>query len=278
MQTSEAIKIITASIINIYDEREAGNIARYLIEEKYGKQYVRENIILNDEQADQIKSIIERLRIHEPIQYIIGEAWFYGLKYKVNNDVLIPRPETEELVELIIKENNSGDNKILDIGSGSGCIAITLKKHLPASQIISIDISEQALQIAKLNATIHNTEIQFIKANILNANGMNLSEFTLIVSNPPYVDPAEKNTLQKNVLDFEPHLALFGNAGDPFIFYKKICAFAKTKLINNGKLYFEIPENRGAEIASILQKNNFIDISIKKDMQQKERIVSGVHK
>lgn len=278
MYGKEVINLISEKLSLIYDRREAANIARYIIEEKFGKDYYRENIEFNAEQLQQLKTIQERLLTHEPIQYILGEAWFYGLKFRVNNHVLIPRPETEELVDLILKEINGSTKSILDIGTGSGCIAISIKYNNPACMMTAIDISAEGLEVARNNAQLLNTSILFFDADIRNADSGKFGQYDIIVSNPPYVSPLEINTLQSNVVNYEPHLALFSNADDPFNFYTVICRFANTHLNKNGKIYFEIAENKGSEIRSILKKHNFTDIQIYKDMQGKERIATGILK
>lgn len=205
-----------------------------------------------------LDEIISRLNQGEPIDYILGYTYFYGLKIGVNSHTLIPRPETEELVELIINENISKDSmKILDIGTGSGCIALALKYNLPTSTITAIDVSQEAIEKAKENSKNLNLEIDFKLVNILDESQWNqLGEYDIIVSNPPYISVEEKKDMSDSVLDFEPHLALFVEQ-DPLIFYKKILEFAKTHLSKNGKVYFEtsqlnqLEEFKGYDIKKI---------------------------
>lgn len=275
MQSKEVIKYLSDNLEKLYDSREAANIAKYVIEEKFGKEFFRENLKLSQHQLAEIEAIKKRLLTYEPVQYILGEAWFYDLKMKVNRNVLIPRPETEELVDLIIKENKNTSKKILDIGTGSGCIAIAIKKYLPKSIVTSIDISDEALEVAKENAKLHQANIHFKEENILLENCLQSEKFDVIVSNPPYVAPQERVSLKQNVLNFEPHLALFGHENEALIFYRIICEFSNSHLIPGGKLYFEIPENKGQEITGILSKYNFSNIKIINDIQGKERIVTG---
>jgi release factor glutamine methyltransferase len=197
-------------------------------------------------ETDTFFKVLEDLKQHKPIQYILGETEFYGLPFKVNENVLIPRPETEELVDLILKchtaRKEKSQLKILDIGTGSGCIAISLAKNLPRAKVFALDVSKEALKMAKHNAELNNVEINFIEANILNGAGHSLldaeSNFDIIVSNPPYVRNLEKQEIQPNVLDNEPHLALFVEDNNPLIFYKSITDFAINYLKPEGELFF----------------------------------------
>jgi release factor glutamine methyltransferase len=223
-----------------------------------------------------IQPIIERLLKREPIQYIIGETEFYGCKIKVNPSVLIPRPETEELVDLIIKENQLiRDLSFLDICTGSGCIPIAIKKNL-SSNAFALDISTQALQMASINATLNEVEIEFNHCDILTENiPWTDMAFNFIVSNPPYVRENEKGFMERNVLDYEPHIALFVKDNDPLVFYKRIVELSIQRLKPNGKLYFEINEEFGQEVRELLQKYFFTDTKIVKDFFGKDRFVTG---
>ena len=203
---------------------------------------------------------------------ILGETEFYGLQFKVNEHTLIPRPETEELVEWILKEEFSS---ALDIGTGSGCIAITLAKNTNA-KITAIDISKEAIDVAKENTKNNKVEIDFMLQDILQAE--TLSKVDLIVSNPPYILNSEKQKMESNVLDFEPDLALFISDNNPLLFYKKIGVLAEKSLNCGGKLYFEINEKYGAEILEMLSKIGFVDIALKKDINDKDRMVKAIKK
>jgi len=269
------LKHIQDSISTIYDTREAANIANYVVVEKYGKLFLRENKQLTKDQYDDIEGIIRRLVHHEPVQYVLGKAWFYGLEFKVNNTVLIPRPETEELVDLLLKENSSKNLTVLDIGTGSGCIAITLKKNRPQWHVNACDISETALQTASDNAIRNGVSVNFFQYDIRQPVTTSSRIYDLIVSNPPYIDPSLSHTLDKNVVAFEPHLALFSPKYDPFFFYKMIVRFAMHNLIKKGRLYFEIPENGCQGITAILLDAGFCDVEVYQDMQGKERMLSG---
>jgi len=233
---------------------------------------------ISEELFEKILAVIKGLRLQKPIQYILDEAHFYDLKFKVTPGVLIPRQETEELVGWIIQENQNKKIKILDIGTGSGCIAISLAKNLPKATVFASDISSKALYIAKLNADSNNMHLEFLQFNILNPSLWPDETFDIIVSNPPYVTEGEKKLMQKNVLKFEPELALFVPDNNPLKFYKKIIDFGKTNLNSNGKIYFEINEAFGKETALLFNDNTFTDISLRKDINGKDRMLRGVLK
>ncbi len=234
----------------------------------------KEVSIIND-----LSEFIDRINNHEPIQYIVGEADFFGRTFLVNNHVLIPRPETELLVEEVVKLLSSKVSKgiIVDIGTGSGCIAISLAKELVNKQVVAIDVSPEAIELAKQNASIHNAEVNFITSNIL-VDNMPLQHLECIVSNPPYIAQHEIIYMNKNVVNYEPHLSLFVDNNDPLIFYKRITALANKSLKPSGKLLVEINERFGKEVASLFEANNFKEISIKKDLDGKDRIVMGILK
>jgi len=258
------------------DEREIISWAYLTIEYLLG--YNRSDCIIHankeitTEITDRIKQIIADLKTKKPIQYILGETEFYGLQFKVNEHTLIPRPETEELVKWILKEEFSS---ALDIGTGSGCIAITLAKNTNA-KITAIDISKEAIDVAKENTKNNKVEIDFMLHDILQAE--TLSKVDLIVSNPPYILNSEKEKMEANVLDFEPDLSLFISDNDPLLFYKKIGVLAEKSLNCGGKLYFEINEKYGAEILEMLSKIGFVDIALKKDINDKDRMVKATKK
>ena len=222
-------------------------------------------------------SILEQLKKEIPIQYLLGKTSFYGLDFEVNENVLIPRPETEELVEWILESQKSkGENKkirILDIGTGSGCIAISLAKNLPNADVFALDISEKALAIAKRNAKINAVNVTFINQNILETEDLG-QQFDIVVSNPPYVRNLEKVEIKKNVLDNEPHLALFVEDNDALIFYKKIAELAQKNGSENSQLYFEINQYLGKEMIDLLEKMNFKNIELRKDIYGNDRMIS----
>lgn len=216
---------------------------------------------------------VKDLKAGKPIQYILGNAWFCGMKLAVNEHVLIPRPETEEMVELIVPEQPA---TILDVGTGSGCIAIALKKKLPGAGVTAIDVSEEALSVAVRNARSNETAVAFFRADILKEQDrarLSGSRFRVIVSNPPYVRLTEKEKMHKNVVGYEPHLALFVNDDDPLLFYKAISDLALKCLTPDGKLYFEVNEAFGAEVKALLEAKGFHRAEVIKDISGKDRIV-----
>ncbi len=238
---------------------------------------------INKQLELQILKALEALKNHEPIQYIIGQTQFFGLPFKVNESVLIPRPETEELVEWVINNQQTTNSKqldILDIGTGSGCIAISLAKKLPNAKVFALDVSKEALNIAKANARQNNVEIEFVEADILKTayripNTEDL-KYDIIVSNPPYVRTSEKGQMQPNVLKHEPHLALFVEAEDSLLFYRKITQLANQALSPNGILYFEINEYLGKDMLKLMKDEGFAEVEIKTDIFGKNRMIKGV--
>jgi release factor glutamine methyltransferase len=218
---------------------------------------------------------LNELLLHKPVQHVLGEGWFYNMKLKINEHVLIPRPETEELVEQLILDRKSKltDPAILDIGTGSGCIPIAIKKQLPASIVTSIDISKDALDLAKDNAAMYSTHINFIQLDFLDEKTWgSLSNFDIIISNPPYIPVHEKEKLEKHVRDFEPALALFVPDDSALIFYEKIADFGRNKLLPNGRIYLETHEDLAKQTADLFRKD-YQSVNIKKDMYGKERMV-----
>lgn len=235
----------------------------------------------SDKQLDsnaiaRINEILSQLELYKPIQYILGKTSFYDLNFFVNQHVLIPRQETEYLVDYIIRSLYRKEHqKILDIGTGSGCIAIALKKYLPDAEIFALDISEKALEVAKENALVNNVVINFICADILNQKLELNREFDIVVSNPPYVRDSEKQLMLKNVLDFEPHSALFVPDTNPLVFYNAIALFCKKHLKRNGILALEINESLGKKTKLLLENNSFSDIEILKDLNKKDRFITA---
>jgi release factor glutamine methyltransferase len=275
---------LVSEITSVYEENEAKSIV-YLLLEHYLK-LSKTDIFLdkNISQAFDFQDIIIRLKAQEPVQYIIGETEFYGRKFKVTPDTLIPRPETEELVQLtVISYQSDGEplpnnNKprILDIGTGSGCIAISLACELPDAQVYAYDISEEALKIAKENAQTNGANVIFEKVNILEPFTIHRLPFTIIVSNPPYVMNAEKAEMERNVLEYEPHLALFVEDDDPLIFYQKIAEFAFKNLIKKGLCVVEINQAFGLETAELFWNQGFSEVEVIKDMFGKDRMVKAI--
>ena len=266
----------------IYGAGEAESFFYLILEENH--QLKKIDFALNPDltfSKDEIgiwNSILEQLKKEIPIQYLLGKTSFYGLDFEVNADVLIPRPETEELVEWIINSNSNiekfKDLKILDIGTGSGCIAIALAKNIPNAQVFAIDISETALATANKNAEINEVNVTFIEKNILETKDLK-QQFHIIVSNPPYVRELEKQEIKKNVLDNEPHLALFVADNDALIFYKKIAELAHKNLSPNGQLFFEINQYLGKEMIELLEKVGFKNIELRQDIYGNDRMIKA---
>jgi len=283
MTTGEIYNDFKAKLKVIYDDREAENICDWLFENVTGlKKWERrqnQNSEFAETDSEKIKTYLEELLKHKPVQYVLHEAWFYKRKFYVNENVLIPRPETEELVEWIVsdfkKEKYSKPIKIIDIGTGSGCIPVSLKKELPESSIAAIDVSDKALSVAKINAEELHAIINFFQIDFLNENEWKmLSQYDIIVSNPPYIPLNEKEILANNVTDFEPGIALFVKNNDPFIFYKKIAGFAKSNLKESGKIYVEVHEEYAKEVGSIFESAGFL-VEIKNDIYGKQRMVKS---
>ncbi len=222
----------------------------------------------------QATEIVTQLTDYKPIQYILGKTEFYGLHLKINNNVLIPRQETEELVHWVVNDNTGNNIRILDIGTGSGCIAIALATGISNSLVDAIDISEPAIQLARENALMNGVAINFFKSNILDDSLYPCrGKYEIIVSNPPYVRNSEKKIMSRNVLDFEPHLALFVNDDDPLIFYKSIAKFGLNNLNKDGKIYLEVNENLGAEVKKMFLDYGYPSAEVRKDMHGKDRMV-----
>lgn len=267
-----------AGLNEAYDNGEAKAITDLVFESLAGIS--RSEMPANAEKAadenmtDLLLLSLEKIKNHFPVQHVIGYAWFYGMKFKVNEHVLIPRPETEELVlEAINYLKNNSEKKVLDIGTGTGCISITLKKHIPAAQITSIDLSEDALLIAKENAAINNTAIDFRQIDFLNEENWNLlSTYDIIISNPPYIPQEEEKDMDKHVTLHEPALALFVPQNDPLLFYNKIHHFANDHLKENGKIFLEIHQDFGKETAAIFQGEKYAAV-LKKDISGNDRMV-----
>lgn len=221
---------------------------------------------------------LSRLKKQEPVQYILGKTHFYGLEFEVSPSTLIPRPETEELVDWIVSDVKKIKKtfQILDIGTGSGCIAVSLAKNLPSAKVHAIDISADALLVAKKNARTHKVDVTFHEQDVLTVSDFT-SNFTVIVSNPPYVTLSEKQSIKPNVLNYEPHLALFVDNDDPLKFYKKISALAKKSLVNGGFLYFEINQYLAKEVVKLLENEGFKSVELKNDLFDNPRMVKAVH-
>lgn len=285
MTLHEAQQQLLTSLLTIYDNREAANITDWVLENITGWQkidrVVNKQAHLLAEQQTRLEKISNDLLRHRPVQYALGEAWFYGLKFYVNESVLIPRPETEELVEWIIsdvKKNLPKENfSILDVGTGSGCIPIALKKSLPDADVTSCDVSHDALAVARRNANDLNVNVQFHLVDFLSEKERSsLGKFDVIVSNPPYIPAREHEEMDKHVVDFEPHLALFVDNNEPLVFYKAIANFSQEHLSPGGMIYFETHMNLAEEVAELFRCNQFASVEVKQDLQGRNRMVKVV--
>ena len=286
MTTEQCYNDFLTRLTAIYENREAINIADWVFESTTGlkkfERNINRNVELEKDTVQKLKVYLGELLKYKPVQYVLKEAWFYKMKFYVNEHVLVPRPETEELIEWTVKDIRSlksgagnRDLKILDVGTGSGCIAISLKKELQNAEATAVDISNEALSVAKTNADELRAKINFIQTDFLDEKfWKNLDVYDIIISNPPYIPAKEKQTLNKNVTEFEPSIALFVPDNNPFIFYEKITKFAQFHLKKNGNVYVEIHENYFNEVERIFSKNNF-QTEIRKDMYGKERMIKA---
>jgi release factor glutamine methyltransferase len=272
-------------LANIYPAGESESIFHFIIEHVFGiKKHdllLNPAISLSDKELVKLDNCLKRLKQNEPVQYIVGKTFFYGIEFLVNNNVLIPRPETEELVSWVletVKFKNLADTSILDIGTGSGCIAVALKKHLPFSGVYAWDVSEGSVEVAKQNAIQNNVFVNIEVKNILTVNELYSCRFNVIVSNPPYITPSEKHDMHPNVVQYEPHTALFVGNNNALRFYECIAKFASEALKPEGYLFFEINENRGEEVKKLLLLNNYHEVEIKKDINGKPRMVKAQKK
>lgn len=270
-------------ISTIYENREAEQMFFLLLEAYWGISKM--DFILKKQErvclqiVEKVNNTIQLIQTNQPIQHILGYGYFFERKFFVSKDVLIPRQETELLIDIILKEKKSETSRVLDIGTGTGCIPITLKLENRLFRVSSIDVSKKARSIAKRNAKQLDAKVNFELLDILNEEEWHAipdQSFDIIVSNPPYVLESEKALMQKNVLDFEPELALFVSNENPLIFYKSIINFANQKLVKGGCLYFEINETYGKEVCELLNSNQFIDVNLYQDFQEKDRFVRGV--
>ncbi|MFY9153773.1 MAG: peptide chain release factor N(5)-glutamine methyltransferase [Prolixibacteraceae bacterium] len=277
-----AIASIRKELADTYAKTEIDSLI-FLIFEKL-KGYSRTQFlmaadeVLDENERLELQQIMNRLKNQEPIQYILGVTEFYGLPFYAVHGVLIPRPETEELVQWIIQENKLPNPTILDIGTGTGCIPVSLRKNIADSRIMACDISPVCIETARRNAELNGCDISIIEYDILNdLPETNFPELDIMVSNPPYVRESERQQMEENVLSYEPELALFVPDDDPLLFYRRIANFARRHLKNGGSLYFEINEAFGAECVEMLRENGFTEISLRKDIHGKDRMVRSVY-
>lgn len=283
MTIHEAQQQLLFQLYELYDNSEAAQIADMVLENITGwsriDRVMNKTLPLLPQNVAKFDQFTRELMEHRPVQYVLNESWFAGMKLFVDERVLIPRPETEELVDWIVKELK-GDNEegegylILDIGTGSGCIPLALKKNLPAASVSAIDISEGALEVARKNAGIQNLYIDFRLIDILSLTQTKpLPRYDLIVSNPPYIPLRDRETMRKNVLDYEPWQALFVKDDDPFVFYRAIAQFASSHLKPGGKIFVEIHEDLVEGVLGVFKTEGFVHSQLKADMQGKNRML-----
>jgi release factor glutamine methyltransferase len=280
IQTIKDIRICLAKeLVEIYTDQEISTISSIIINTVTGvkrlQQFYMPEKKVNRGHAGRIFDICKELKTGKPLQYILGETFFFDCIIKVNNSTLIPRPETEELVDLIIRENKNFQGNIIDIGTGSGCIAIALAANLPGSLVTGADISDDAIRTAQENAVLNNVKVSFIKYDVFSSDIVRFEKADIIVSNPPYVRLSEKQYMNKNVLDFEPALALFVDDSDPLKYYRAILEFAEKILVPGGKVYFEINEAMGTPMVQLLSSYRYSEVYIIEDLNRKDRIIKG---
>ncbi len=262
----------TKKLQKVYDRREAENITYQLLADLFG--ILKTDILLNEQKKldqDLLKSSVTKLLNSQPVQYVTGSTYFYGRQFQLEPGVLIPRPETEELVDLIIKGVSKEEPRILEVGVGSGCIAVTLSLEV-GGKIYGTDVSDQALQMAEVNNHHHSGSVTLLAHDILKEE-LPVSELDFLVSNPPYIPISEKKKMHANVLNFEPEIALFVPDEDPLLFYRRIAIEGRRVLNDHGKLYFEIHENLGDEVTRLLSESGYTSVMVIQDMQGKDRMV-----
>lgn len=277
MRIENAHQNLVEVLTPVFEKGEATQMARIVFEDAFSITNFSRQDDLSETQFRKLEEIQTRLLAKEPVQYVVGMTYFYDLKFKVDPAVLIPRPETEELVHWILEDQPKNLNlRVLDIGTGSGCIPITLKSKAPNFQLSAFDVSEEALFVAKENAILNQVEVEFQNLDILKKeNWKTLPSYEVMVSNPPYIPFSEKELMSTNVLDHEPEIALFVTNEDPLIFYRTIIEFAKENLVKGGWLYFETNEYNATEVEALFFNAGFFDIEKQKDLQGKERMVKA---
>ncbi|WP_461399415.1 peptide chain release factor N(5)-glutamine methyltransferase [Flavitalea sp.] len=278
MILQEAKDFLKTALTGIYESRESTTISDWVLEKVTGlsriDRLVHKDRPLTGSQEKQLQDYLGDLLAYRPVQYVLEEAHFYGLNFYVNENVLIPRPETEELVEWILQDTNLQSLAVFDIGTGSGCIAITLKSKNDALKLAACDISEAALSVASRNADVNRVEVDFFTCDILDlAQSATLPVYDIIVSNPPYIPESGKQAMSPNVLNYEPHTALFTPEEDQYIFYRTIGNLGRTNLVVGGKLYFEIHEEGADGVTTILEQQGYKNIRLKNDLFDRPRMI-----
>lgn len=261
-----------------YGARETMAMIRIIFEHLKGWDpvdlLINENKPLSAFIVRQIRDVVARLMNDEPIQYIVGSAYFYGMNLKVGRGVLVPRPETEELVDMIVTAHKGSDLRVLDVGAGSGCIAIALSRNLPFSQVTALDISDVAVKYIRENAEVLHARINVVEADIFSYQPP-AESLDIIVSNPPYIDESEKRDMDKNVLDYEPASALFVPDSDPLVFYRRIAEIGRDALVDNGSVYFEINPAHASDMVAMMEALGYVNVSVHLDIHGKKRFLSA---
>jgi release factor glutamine methyltransferase len=280
MTYSDLEKQFSAELCDIYAKEEAAMLCFLSVQHRFkctkASYLLNKQEVISDADKTHFLDILGQLKTSKPIQYILGETEFYGRTFRVNPAVLIPRPETEELVKWVVETVSTKTPSLLDIGTGSGCIAISLKIEIPEAEVVAIDISADALALAQQNATFHKVPLTFIEKDVLHMHPTDFATtFDVLVSNPPYIAMAEKDSMKANVLANEPHVALFVPDNDPLIFYDRIAALAQEKLKPSGFLFFEINAHFGTEVLAMLVKKGFKQVKLRKDLSGKDRMVKA---
>ncbi|HPT20443.1 MAG TPA: peptide chain release factor N(5)-glutamine methyltransferase [Bacteroidales bacterium] len=280
IQTIKDIRLYLAKELEeIYSITESGSITNIVIKTVFSTnklhQLYLDKPVVNKEQAQRVVDICKELKTGKPLQYVLGETVFYDCIIRLNNSTLIPRPETEELVDLIIKENKDYSGQIIDFGTGSGCIAVALAANMPGSEVTGTDISEEAISMARENAMLNNVTVKFLIEDIFSSDQNMFGKAGIIVSNPPYVRNSEKLLMSKNVLDFEPPAALFVQDSDPLVFYRAILGLTRNILTSDGKIYFEINEALGKQMLQLFESFGYSEAEIVKDINGNDRIIKG---
>ncbi|WP_010662036.1 peptide chain release factor N(5)-glutamine methyltransferase [Marinilabilia salmonicolor] len=281
LTVKEIIRQFREELSQFYNVHEAFQFVWLIFDHLHGwtktDMLLREDTKLTDSDHLFVQNVLERLKNHEPIQYIIGETEFFGLSFDVNPSVLIPRPETEELVEWILESVTADKSlRILDIGTGSGCIAVSLARHLPGATVTAWDVSSDALMVAENNARKNKAVVSFVQKDVLKITPDEMEQYDIIVSNPPYVRELEKDMMKENVLNHEPQLALFVEDHDPLVFYRHITRLATESLLPDGLLFFEINRDMGRETMELLADNGFRETELRKDLSGNFRMLKAL--
>ena len=279
MTASQAFQQLLAALSTIYDPGEAHSVARIVFEDAFGIRNLQRRDQLASSQLAQLSRLQSRLLNQEPVQYVLGRTYFYGLQFKVDRRALIPRQETEELVAWILEtvdKLGQASCKVLDLGTGSGCMAITLKQKRPHWQVSAVDISSEALSLARENADLHRVDIDFREFDILDRNNWpSMPHFDIIASNPPYIPPSEAHLVPDNVKAYEPHQALFTEEVSPLAFYQAIGTFGRSYINKGGFIFFEVNEFRAMKVRDLLKEKGFQDCWVRQDINGRDRMVRG---